>query len=200
MPDRRSWCIWVTTAGALAVILAGAISLLRRSPAPPGPTAPQVRGTPAEEVPWDNPATRLPSFTLRTVDHARATVSINGAHRGTTALELSPYALDPDPSHQVDTWPPSGTVGCASYERKGVYGIELRISERRVEGDHLLYFRMGSARASTAGAVRLRVTGSQGEAYRFVEFTPLDVPPESEFASRFARTLWFEPEDAARQP
>lgn len=177
-------------------------------PSPPStPSTPptQQEPRPRERVvrtgdePWDAPTLRLPSFLIKTMDHARVEVTMDGVRRGTTTLEWTPEDLVAKPATEVGVWPPPGAVPCASIRGQVSYGAELWIAgglhqPRLPGGEQILYCRLSSPLASVAASMRLRLQGPDGRVYRYVEFTPVEPGAESDLAIRFARTLWFEPE------
>jgi hypothetical protein len=139
----------------------------------------------------------LPAFTFRTMDNAAVEVQINGVRLSTTPCPWSiSDTIDFDPKIPVPQWPPSGAklVGTTKRLLDNKQGsAELYAAPGEKEGEQILYVDGKIGDRLLRGALRLYV-GTPGKTYRLIDYAPvMDV--ETEGASRFQRTLWFESRD-----
>jgi hypothetical protein len=175
------------------------------APVPPAPKPPPppvskpdselvLKPAPSQET--DPDKIHLPAFTIRTMDHAKVDVGVNGYLVSTTSCLWSVReGLEFDPKIPVPEWPPAGAkyVGVS---RTGAHEAEVYIAPgadvnlpHLKNGEHVLYVKGKVGGAPLLGALRLYV-GRPGNPYRYIVYNPMDL--ESEAAMRFSRTLWFE--------
>lgn len=175
-------------------------------PKPPPPPEPKVFRANVELVleaapPQENTdpgRIYLPAFTIRTMDHEKVDVGVNGYRFSmTSCLWAVHQGLEFDPKIRVPVWPPAGAkyVGAT---RKGEDHAEVYIAAGEdanaahlKNGEHVLYVKGRIGFLPMLGALRLYV-GKPGQPYRYTNYNPA-MNMESEEASKFARTMWFEP-------
>lgn len=183
-------------------------------PAPPKAAPPRepelgpVAGT------ANDPAVSTAGYTIRTMDHVKADVFLNG-HKHATTPNLWSLTLNTpfDPKVAVDDWPPPGAASVGSAKRtdedgRYVSSVELWIAGGKhdgeafkdylrryphlADGEHLLFVWADLQGKKRTGALRVRVVDSGGALYRWVNYLPPVVNEESDAARLFKRALWFE--------
>ena len=176
-------------------------------PAPPKPAPPEP-ATPAPRPPAPPPPApkreprppgaiakvHLPAFSLRTMDHRAAKVWLNGEEVTETPMRWTvTEAVEFDPKVAVATWPPAGAkyVGATQHPEHADWNAEVYVSPAGAAAgtaadESLLYVRSTIEGTTRQGALRLRIQG-----YHYENYIP-PVSPDSDEASRFLRTLWFE--------
>lgn len=146
----------------------------------------------------------LPAFTFRTMDHSHVDVRVNGQRIGSTSCLWSIAAsIQFDPKIPVSSWPPPRAKFIGSTKRMSENGggvAELWIAggdgvradlPHLLGGEHVLYVKGHIAGCVLLGGLRLYV-GKPDLSYRFTDYNPV-MDMESDGASQFLRTLWFEP-------
>jgi hypothetical protein len=182
---------------------------LPAAPPPPAVVAPEKGPETGTEF---DPAISSSCFSLRTMDHLKADVFINGHLQSkTTCLWSATPNTAFDPKIPVPVWPPPGAKFCGSGLRKRENGapcssIELYLSGGQyeleefaatratyphlVDGEQILYVRVDWGGRPRTGALRLRVVGEDGALYRWVDYIAY-ASEEDENASLFRHALWF---------
>lgn len=178
---------------------------MAKPPPPPSPPEPEVLRVKVDLVlepppPRDTDTSRiyLPAFTIRTMNHQQVDVGVNGYKFSTTSCLWSvSEALSFDPKIPVPDWPPAkakfvGTTKSAKGQAE-VYiapGEDVNAAHLK-NGEHVLYVKGRIGGLELLGALRVYV-GKPGLPYRYTNYSPV-MDMESEGASQFARTMWFEP-------
>jgi hypothetical protein len=147
------------------------------------------------------------------MDHEKADVFING-HKYAPTPYLWSVTLNTvfDPKVPVEAWPPADAVYVGTAKRHtedGVYvsTVELWVAggkydeafpgyRRRyphlVDGEHLFFVKAKFFSFTRQGALRVRVVGSDGALYRWVDYRPTSLTEDSDAERIFRRALWFE--------
>lgn len=161
------------------------------------------------------PPPRTASFTLRTMDHLRADVFVNGErYSETVCLWSLSLSDDFDPRIPVPEWPPkearwAGSKTGRDQEGEVTSRIEILIEgglhddrgQERLKkdfphlapGEQVLYVKASIKGTERCGALRLKLAGADGSIYRYTDFTPI-LSEEDENAARFRNSVWFERE------
>ena len=209
-----------TSAGALLRMGGGGRSALvafRKAAQSPDPivaetAAEAVRRMDPEGKPPPDPPERGPEapyasspyFYLRTMNHLRAHVFLNGRLSGETTYSWSLNSGTKfDPLIPVGARLPREATSCGFARGPGAIvslGIAEGVPEKHrhlVTGEHVLFVDGMVGGIVRIGAVRLRVVGEDGSLYRHLLWDPVMGGEEDPNAFRFLRTLWFEqiPED-----
>ena len=164
-------------------------------PEPPAPLptnkpepAPPPAQRPKRPVPDAAPGTHLPAFTIRTMDHKKVAVELDGEKLVTPCLWSLTSSFRGDAPGPV--WPPEGARFAANSrspeDPDSTAEVYVLSAPGLRPGECLLAVKGAVDGVEIRGTVRLYVEG-----YHFTVYTPLDIP-EGEDAGRFSRTLWFE--------
>lgn len=161
------------------------------------------------------PPPRTAPFTLRTMDHLRADVFVNGERYSDTVCLWSLSLADAfDPRIPVPDWPPKDARWAGSKTGRDQEGevtsrIEILIGgglhddlgQERLKkvfphlepGEQVLYVKATIQGTPRRGALRLKLVGRDGSIYRHTEFNPVH-SEEDENAARFKNSVWFDRE------
>jgi hypothetical protein len=143
--------------------------------------------------PFSNGKVHLPAFTFRALEGG-GRVLINGEELSATlpCMWSITDEIEFDPKIPVPTWPPDDAVviGSTSHEESGsadLYVARGSTLSHLKPNEAVLYVKGRVGNRTLQGGLRVLVEGC-----RYVDYTPL-VTPDGDGASKFLRTIWFEP-------